>query len=118
MLSSKNTVVRAFPGLVDDEHGSATAGADVIGPPGAKGHEARPSIVGGERHGEELSELAVEVHGAALGMLDGANQDVGQGAKPLGQKAQGDAFARARVSAVSMAKPPSALPSSMRRTKL
>jgi hypothetical protein len=53
--------------------------------------------VSGERHAEEVAELAVEVHGAALGMLDGADDDVGQGAEPLGEQAQGDALAGARV---------------------
>ena len=30
-------------------------------------------------------------------MLDGADKDVGQRAQPLGEQAQGDAFARARI---------------------
>src|SRR5208283_212275 len=57
-----------------------------------QGLEAGPTIVGGERDGEEVSELAVEVHGAALGMLDGADEYVRQGAKALGEQAQSDAF--------------------------
>jgi hypothetical protein len=44
--------------------------------------------VGGERHGEEVSELAVEVHGAALRVFDGTDEHVGQHAKTLGEQAQ------------------------------
>ena len=69
----------------------------MVGPAGAQGLEAGPAVVGGERDAEEVSELAVEVHGAALGVLDGADEDVGQGAKALGEQAQGDALAGARI---------------------
>ena len=47
----------------------------------------------GERDSEEVSELAIEVHGAALRMLDGAHQDIGEGAQPLGEQTQGNALA-------------------------
>ena len=84
-------------GLVDDEDGAAATGGDVIGPAASQGFETGPAIVRGQGDGEEIAELAIEVHGAALGMLDGADEDVGQCAKPLGEQAQGDAFPRARV---------------------
>ena len=84
-------------GLVDDEHGAAAAGGDVVGPAGAQGLEAGPAVVDGERDAEEVAELAVEVDGAALGVLDGADDDVGQGAEPLGEQAQGDALSGAGV---------------------
>jgi hypothetical protein len=51
----------------------------------------------GEGYGEEITELAVEVHGAALGVLDGADEDVGQRAQALGEQSQGDAFASAGI---------------------
>jgi hypothetical protein len=60
--------------LVDNENRSAAARADVIGPPSAQGLEARPSVVSRQRDGEEVAELAVEVHGATLRVLDGADQ--------------------------------------------
>ena len=64
-----------------------------------QGFESGPAVVGGERYAEEVPELAVEVHGAALRVLDGADEDVGQGAKALGEQAQGDdALSGARVS--------------------
>ena len=66
----------------------------MVGPASAQGLEAGPAVVGGERYGEEVAELAVEVHGAALGMLDGADEDVGQSAEALGEQAQGDALCR------------------------
>ena len=84
--------------LVDDEHGPAAAGGDVIGPASAQGLESSPAIVRGEWDREEVAELAVEVHGAALGMLDGADDDVGQRAKALGEQAQGDALSGAWIS--------------------
>ena len=70
----------------------------MVGPAGAQGFESGPAVVGGERYAEEVPELAVEVHGAALRVLDGADEDVGQGAKALGEQAQGDALSGARVS--------------------
>ena len=84
-------------GLVDDEDGAAAGGGDVVGPAGAQGLESGPAVVRGERDAEEVSELAVEVHGAALGVLDGADEDVGQRAKPLGEQSQGDALAGAGI---------------------
>jgi hypothetical protein len=84
-------------GFVDDKDGPTARGGDVLAPSGAQGLESGPSIVTGEGDAEEVAELSVEVHGAALGMLDGADQDVGQRAEALGQEAQRDALAGARV---------------------
>jgi len=39
--------------------------------------------VDGERDAEEIAELAVEVACATLGVLDGADDDLGQGAESL-----------------------------------
>jgi hypothetical protein len=69
----------------------------VLGPARAQRLEARPAVVGEERDAEEVAELAVEVAGATLGMLDGADHDVGQGAEPRGEQAQRDALARAGI---------------------
>ena len=66
-------------------------------PSGAQRLEACPSIVSGQGDGEEISQLAVEVHGAALGMLDGADEDIGQRAQALGEQTQGDALSGAGV---------------------
>ncbi len=84
-------------GLVDDEHGAATTGGDVIAPAGAKGLKTGPAVVGGEGYSEQVAELAIEVHGAALGVLDRADEHVGQRPKTLGEQAQSDALSRARV---------------------
>ncbi len=65
-----------FLGFVDDEHGTTATRADMVRPSGAQCLEAGPSIVRGEGYGEEISELAVEVHRAALRMLDGADEDI------------------------------------------
>ncbi len=53
--------------------------------------------MGREGHGEQVAELAIEIHGATLGMLDGADQNIGQGAEALGEHAEGDAFAGAWI---------------------
>ena len=83
-------------GLVDDEHGAASGGGDVVGPAGAQGLEAGPAVVGGERDAEEVAELAVEVHGAALGVLDGADDDVGQSAQRARRAGAGRRSCRCR----------------------
>src|SRR5580692_11358102 len=69
----------------------------MVGPSCTQCLEAGPSIVSGEGYGEEVSKLAVEVHRAALGMLDGADEDIGQSAKALGEQAQGDALSGAGI---------------------
>ena len=97
MRSSREHGGEGFLGLVDDEDGAAATGGDVVGPAGAKGLEPGPAVVSGEGDGEEVSELAVEVHGAALGVLDGADEDIGQRAKSLGEQTQGDALSGAGV---------------------
>src|SRR5258708_26372965 len=56
----------SFLGFVDDEDGAATAGADVVGPASAQGLEARPTIVGGKRHGAEVAEPPDKNHRPAL----------------------------------------------------
>src|SRR5262249_27632608 len=65
---------------------------EVLGPPRAQRLEARPAVVGRERDPEEVAELAVEVAGATLGMLDGADHHVGKRTEPRGEQAQGDAL--------------------------
>ncbi|MDP9037334.1 MAG: hypothetical protein M3O50_21250 [Myxococcota bacterium] len=45
--------------------------------------------MGREGDGEEVTELAVEIHRATLGMLDGADDHVREGAESLGEHAQG-----------------------------
>ena len=85
-------------GLVDDEDRTPMRGADVIGPACAQGFEAAPPVVRGERHGEQISELSVEVHGAALRMLDRADEDVGELSESFGEEPQGDALPGARIS--------------------
>ena len=97
MRSSREHGGERLLGLVDDEHGARQGGGDVLAPAGAQGLEAGPAVVDGERDAEEVAELAVEVAGAALGVLDGADDDVGQGAEPLGEQAQDDALAGAGV---------------------
>ncbi len=74
-----------FLGFIDDEDGATATRADMVRPSSAQCLEAGPSIVRGEGNGEEISELAVEVHRAALGMLDGADEDIGERAKALEQ---------------------------------
>ncbi len=80
-----------FLGFVDDEHGPAATGADVIEPIAFGCLEAGPPVMGREGHGEQVAELAIEVHGATLRMLDGADQNIRQGAEALGEHAEGDA---------------------------
>src|SRR5258708_5881657 len=60
-------------GLIDDEDGPGERGSDVMGPAGTQGLETAPAVVGRERDGEEIPELAIEIHGAGLGVLDGAD---------------------------------------------
>ena len=59
--------------------------------------KARPAVVSGEWDGEEVGELAVEIHGSALRVLDGADGDVRQLSQALAEQAQGDALAGAWV---------------------
>jgi hypothetical protein len=87
-----------FLSLIDDKNGTAVSGGDVVPPSRAKGLEAGPAVVDGEGDGEDVTELAIEVHGAALRVLEGANDDVGQSAKALSEQAKDDALAGARVS--------------------
>ncbi len=102
LFAGENTELRedggeGFLGLVDDENGAATTGANVIGPSHSECLEAGPPVMGGEGHGEQVAELAIEVHGATLRMLDGADQNIRQGAEALGEHAEGDAFAGAGI---------------------
>jgi hypothetical protein len=53
--------------------------------------------VRGEGHAEEISELAVEVRGAALWMLESADEDIRERTKTLGEEAEGDALAGAGI---------------------
>jgi len=86
-----------FLGLVDDEDGAATCLGNMIGPPRAQRLEAGPAVVRGKGDAEQVAELAVKIHSAALRMFDGADDDVGQRAKSLGEKAQGHALAAAGI---------------------
>ncbi len=71
----------------------------MIGPAGAQGFEAAPTIMGAKRDSEQVSELAVEVHSPRLGMLDGADHDVTQRLQALREQTEDDALAGAGVSA-------------------
>lgn len=71
----------------------------MVGPARAQRLESAPPVVGAERYGEQVAELAVEVHGARLGVLDRADHDITQRLQALGQETQHDALARARVAA-------------------
>jgi hypothetical protein len=88
---------QGFLGLVDDEDGTREGGDDVVGPAGTEGLESSPTVVRLEGYGEEVAEFAVEVHGAGLGMLDVADDQVGPGLETLAEQAEGDALAGARV---------------------
>jgi hypothetical protein len=72
-----------FLSLVDDEHRAGQSGGDVLGPASAESFEAAPAVVGLERDVEELTELAVEVHGTRLRVLDSADDDVAQGVEAM-----------------------------------
>jgi hypothetical protein len=50
-----------------------------------------------ERDTEEISELAIEVHGARLRVLDGPDDDIAHGLETFVQEAQGDALAGAGI---------------------
>jgi hypothetical protein len=65
------------------------------GPALAEGFEADPAVVVGQGDVEELAELTVKVGESALGMVDGADADVAAAVEPVGEKAEGDAFAGA-----------------------
>src|SRR5258708_26116396 len=91
MRSSHRTVVRVSWASSMMSTGRQRLWA-MIGPPRPKSFESGPPVVRRERDREEIAELAVEVHGAALGMLDGADHHVRQSAKALGEQAQGDAL--------------------------
>lgn len=86
-----------FLGLVDDQDGPHECGLNVLAPALAQGLESGPAVVTGERYPEEIGELAVEVHRAALRVLHGADGDVRQLLQALAEKAQRDALARAGV---------------------
>src|SRR5665213_14125 len=84
-------------GLVDDEDRTAEGGGDVLGPARPQRLESGPAVVGVQRHAEEITKLAVEIHRARLGMLDGADDDVAHRLEPFAEQAQGDALAGARI---------------------
>ena len=50
-----------------------------------------------QRHGKDVAHFAVEIRQVALRMIDRADRDVGQSRETLGQQAQGDALAGARI---------------------
>jgi len=79
-------------GLVDDEDGAEHGGGDVIRPALSQGLEPSPAVVCGEGDAEEVAELPVEVAGAALGVLDGADDDVGQAGEAVLQETERDAL--------------------------
>lgn len=83
--------------FVDDQHGPGEGLGDVVVPASAQGLEAGPAIVDGEGDAEEVSELSIEVAGPALRMLDGADHDMGDGAKSVGEQPQSDGLAGAGV---------------------
>jgi hypothetical protein len=84
-----------FLGFIDDEDGACGGGGEMGGPALAEGFEADPAVVVGQGDVEELAELTVKVGESALGMVDGADADVAAAVEPVGEKAEGDAFAGA-----------------------
>jgi hypothetical protein len=86
-------------GLVDDEHRAQQRGLDVGVPRVAQGLEAAPAIARGERHAEQVAELAIEVGDAALRMLDDADHDVAERGEPRGDDTQGGGLADTGVAA-------------------
>ena len=68
----------------------------MFGPASAQGLEAGPAIVDGQGNGKQVAQFAIEIGGATLGMLEGADQDVGQSGG--GRKGAGGArrFCRSR----------------------
>ena len=89
--------VECFLGLVEDQDGASECGGDVIGPASAQRFESAPAVVSLERNTEQVAELTIEVHGARLGVLDGADDDVAQSGEALAEQAQGDTLAGTRV---------------------
>jgi hypothetical protein len=63
----------------------------------AQALEAAPAVVRPQRHGEHVTEFAVQIGQVALRVGDGADGHVGNARQAIGQHAQCDALARARV---------------------
>lgn len=64
--------------LVDDQDRAHRRALDGRAEAGAQLLEARPAVVGPQRHAEELAELAVEVGDVRLRVLEGRHDDVAQ----------------------------------------
>jgi hypothetical protein len=86
-----------FLGLVEDEDGPCESGSDVLGPASAQGLEAAPAVVRGKRDAEEIAELAVEIHGARLRVLDGTDDEIAHGCEAGVEQAESHAFSGAWV---------------------
>ena len=69
----------------------------MLSPSCAQGLESGPAVVRVQGKAEEVTELAIEIHGARLRVLNGADDDVGHGLQPFAEQAQGDALSGARV---------------------
>lgn len=69
--------------------------AAASGPAGAQRLEAGPAALAGERDAEEVAELAVEVGGEALLVLELPDHDVAPATQAIGEEAQDDALAGA-----------------------
>ena len=84
-------------GLIDDEERAHEGGGDVLGPALPQSLKAVESIVvlGGDA--EEVADLAIEIGDPALGMIDGADGDVGLLAEAVGEQTQSDALSGAGV---------------------
>ena len=78
-------------GLLTDRHNETTE-ANVGAPSSLLGF-AFPDYLAAIIKAKEVPQLAVEVHGAGLGALDGADQEVGQQEEELGEEAESDALA-------------------------
>jgi hypothetical protein len=86
-----------FLSLVDDEDRTRESRGDVVVPASAQGLEATPAVVRLERDAEEVTELAIEIAGARLRVLDRADDDVPHRREATREEAERDALARAGI---------------------
>jgi hypothetical protein len=60
----------------------------MLAPAGAQGLETGPAVMSAEGDAEEVAELAIEIAGPPLRMLNRADNDIGQRAQTCGEQAR------------------------------